>query len=289
MNINDGPLPRKFIVQFNLDIGCNAGCFMCDKRIWDKRSNKTYINLIKLLRFLDPATVDRIKLLGGEPLLDKKGLLLFLKVCRLKGFYCLFPTNGSLFTTNYFDDLVRAGLRELTISLDSFRAEEHDTIRGLPGMFNRIICILKYIRKQYPDFRLNLNFLVLPQNINSLDGTISFAETLGINEFNVLYPQDFGKNFEKIQLTAFAREKIGSVKLLHSSSKMTIHWNPCNVREDFLCSYKPDKISIFEDGAINFCDHHPFKKKYKLDRPLREILEEPEIKDFLNEHLYAVS
>lgn len=285
MNTSDCLPARKLTVQFNLSIGCNASCFMCDKRIWNKKSNKTYSNLTKLLRFLDPITVGRIKLLGGEPLLDKKGLLLFLKICRLKGFYCFFPTNGSLFTKDYFDTLVHAGLRELAISLDSFRAEEHDAIRGLPGMFNRIINILKYIRKQYPDFRLNLNFLILPQNINSLDGTISLAETLEINEFNVLYPQDFGKNFEKIQLTAFARQKIESVKLLHSSSRMAIHWNPCNVKEDFLCPYQPDKISIFEDGAINFCDHYPFKKKYKLDRPLRKILEEPEIKNFLNEQL----
>jgi|GEM_PF-6528488 len=279
----------KFTVQFNLSIGCNATCFMCDRRVWGAKSKKTYRNLIKLLDFLDPDTVERVKLLGGEPLLDKKGLLLFLRVCRLKGFYCLFPTNGSLFTNDYFDKLVQAGLRELTISLDSFRAQEHDAIRGLPGMFKRIISILRYIRKRYPDFKLSLNFLILPQNIDSLDGTIALAETLKINEFNVLYPQDFGKNFDKIHLTADAKDKIEAVKLRYASSTMAINWNPCNVREDFLCSYQPNKLSVFEDGAINFCDHYPFKNKYKLDRPLKKILQEPEIRDFLSEHSLAAS
>ncbi len=229
MNNNGSPPPRKLTVQFSLSIGCNAHCFMCDQRIPDKKSHKTYSHLIKLLCFLDPVTVGRIKLLGGEPLLDKKGLLVFLKICRLKGFHCSFPTNGSLLTKTYFDAMLRCGLDELTVSLDSFRADEHDTIRGLPGLFNHIMDILKYIRKHYPNFRLNLNFLVLPQNINSLDQTICLAEILGIHSFNVLYPEDFGKNFEHIRLTAFAQQKITFLKSHHPSSGMAIHWNPCNV------------------------------------------------------------
>ena len=282
MNTNDYPLPRKLTVQFSLSIGCNANCLMCDKRIPNKKSNKTYSNLIKLLHFLDPVTVGRIKLLGGEPLLDKKGLLLFLKICRLKGFYCFFPTNGALLTKAYFDAMVQAGLRELTISLDSFRAEEHDAVRGLPGLFNHIIGILNYIRKHYPHFRISLNFLVLPQNIDSLDQTISLAETLGINTFNVLYPENFGKNFEQIQLTALAEQKIESIKLRPASSRIVINWNPCNVQADPTCCWQPDKISIFENNDILFCDRYPFKKKYKLDQPLKTILKKPEINNFLN-------
>lgn len=282
MNTNDYPHPRKLTVQFNLNIGCNADCFMCDKRIRNKKSNKTYSHLIRLLHFLDPATVDRIKLLGGEPLLDKKGLLCFLKICHLKGFYCFFPTNGSLLTKAYFDAMVRAGLCELTISLDSFRAEEHDAIRGLAGLFNHIIEILTYIKTQYPNFKLNLNFLVLPQNINSLYQTVCLAETLGIHSFNVLYPENFGKNYEQIRLTAFAEQKINSIKSRHPSSRTAIHWNPCDIKAYPACRHQPDKIIIFENSDIKFCDHYPFKEKYKLDQPLRIILKKPEINNFLN-------
>lgn len=282
MSANDSPYLRKLTVQFSLSIGCNANCLMCDKRIPTQKSNKTYRHLIKLLRFLDPVTVGRIKLLGGEPLLDKKGLLFFLKACRLKGLHCFFPTNGSLLTKAYFNAMLRAGLDELTISLDSCRADEHDTIRGLPGLFNHIIDILKYIRKHYPDFRLHLNFLVLPQNIDSLTSTIRLAETLKVNSFNVLYPEDFGKNFEQIQLTASTRQKIKSIQSLHKKSAMAIHWNPCNVTTNPACCRQPDKIIILENGDIDFCEHYPFKKKYKLNRPLKTILKEPEVTRFLN-------
>ncbi|MBF0504781.1 MAG: radical SAM protein [Candidatus Omnitrophica bacterium] len=255
---------------------------MCDKRIRYKKSNKTYSNLIKLLCFLDPLTVRRIKLQGGEPLLDQKGLLLFLKICRLKGFHCFFPTNGSLLTKDFFCAMVRAGLCELTVSLDSWRAQEHDAIRGIQGLFDHIIHILTYIRKHYPSFKLELNFLALPQNIHSLDKTISLAKTLGINTFNILYPENFGKNFGQIQLTASARQKIKSILLRRQSSRMPIHWNARNIKDDAACLWQPDKIIIFENGDINFCEHFPFKKKYTLDQPLRMILKKPEIKNFFN-------
>jgi MoaA/NifB/PqqE/SkfB family radical SAM enzyme len=282
MNISEYPPARKLTVQFNLSIGCNANCFMCDKRVRNEKSKSTYIRLIKLLRFLDPVTVSRIKLLGGEPLLDKKGLLLFLKICRLKGFYCFFPTNGSLITKSYFDAMVQAGLGELTISLDSFDAKEHDAIRGLTGMYKRIIDNLVYIRKHYPKFKLALNFLVLPQNINSLDKTISFAETLGINEFNILHPENFGKNFEQIQLSESSKEKMEYIKSSRPSQKMSINWNPCGVKETPACFCQPNKIIIFEDSDINFCNHYPFRKKYKLNQHISRILNEPEVKDYMN-------
>lgn len=282
MNCPPTPRHQKFTVQFNLDIGCNANCFMCDKRIRIKRSRNTYKNLINYLQFLDPDMINNIKLQGGEPLLDKNGLLLFLKNCRSKGFQCVFPTNGSLLTQSFTDSLILMGLREITISLDSYKAEEHDKIRGLPGMYKRIVSNLMYIRKQYPNLKLYLNFLVLPQNIDSLEKMISFSVKLGITGLNVLYVEDFGRNFDKIQLSPLNKNKLESMKSAHISSKIIINWNPCSVHQEPGCYCRPNKIIVFEEGDINFCEHYPFTKKYFLDRPLQDILEEQEIKQFLN-------
>jgi MoaA/NifB/PqqE/SkfB family radical SAM enzyme len=222
--------------------------------------------------------------MGGEPLLDKKRLLLFLRLCHLKGFRCVFPTNGSLLTRPYFKQLLHAGLSELTISLDSYCAEEHDAIRGFPGLFDHVVTIIKHIKRDHPSFKINQNFVVLPQNINSLMRTISFSEELGIDSFIVLYPENFGKNFEKIQLTALNWQKIGSLRSqLPPSRKMHINWNPLNTKEIPGCTFQPEKIRILENGNIKLCDHYPFKRTYKLDRPLKLLLQEDEIQRFLSD------
>jgi len=77
-----------------------------------------------------------ITLFGGEPLLFP-GCVELIRYIKNKGLHCLMITNGSLLE-RYAQDIVSAGLDELNLSLDGGSAL-HDEIRGMPGLFSRIM------------------------------------------------------------------------------------------------------------------------------------------------------
>jgi len=84
-----------------------------------------------------------ITLFGGEPLLHR-GCAEIIKYIKQKGMHCLLITNG-FFAGDYAADIVDSGLDELNVSLDG-SAELHDAIRGMPGVYSRIVTGLKKIR-----------------------------------------------------------------------------------------------------------------------------------------------
>ena len=75
---------------------------------------------------------------GGEPLLRADRFELIAHVNQRKAMPILF-TNGLLLTAENVERLADAGLYTLFLSLDSPSAEEHDRLRGIPGLFNRAV------------------------------------------------------------------------------------------------------------------------------------------------------
>jgi len=59
--------------------------------------------------------------------------------------HCLLITNGSMIEESA-KDIVESGLDELNISLDGGK-ELHDEIRGLPGLFEKIVKGLKKVQR----------------------------------------------------------------------------------------------------------------------------------------------
>ncbi len=85
-----------------------------------------------------------ITLFGGEPLLHS-GCVDLVKHIKSKGMHCLVITNGFLLE-ELAEELAGSGLDELNVSLDGNR-ELHDSIRGMPGLFDKIMAGLKKIHE----------------------------------------------------------------------------------------------------------------------------------------------
>ena len=75
---------------------------------------------------------------GGEPLLRADIFELIAHVNQRKAMPIMF-TNGLLLTSENVQRLVDAGLYTVFLSLDSPSAEEHDRLRGIPGLFDRAV------------------------------------------------------------------------------------------------------------------------------------------------------
>ena len=75
---------------------------------------------------------------GGEPLLRADIFELIAQVNQRKAMPIMF-TNGLLLTSENIQRLVDAGLYTVFLSLDSPSADEHDRLRGIPGLFDRAV------------------------------------------------------------------------------------------------------------------------------------------------------
>jgi MoaA/NifB/PqqE/SkfB family radical SAM enzyme len=75
---------------------------------------------------------------GGEPMLRSDIFELVSRVDHRKAMPIMF-TNGSLLSKENVDRLVDAGIYTVFLSLDAASAEEHDRLRGIPGLFDTAV------------------------------------------------------------------------------------------------------------------------------------------------------
>jgi MoaA/NifB/PqqE/SkfB family radical SAM enzyme len=165
---------------------CNLQCKMCGQ--WgregvSKRQSAQYIqaelSLNELQLIIDDTASFKpnITLFGGEPLLHP-GFPEIIKYIKQKGIHCLVVSNGFLLE-ELAEGIVDSGLDELNVSLDGNSAL-HDQIRGMPGLFDKIMHGLKQInyfktRKNKHKPLINLQCTITQYNYKYLEQLIDVA------------------------------------------------------------------------------------------------------------------
>ncbi len=159
---------------------CNLHCQMCGQ--WGeggvtKTQGQEYIrqelSFDELSAVIDNVSAFRpsVTLFGGEPFLHRDCLRL-IRYIKQKNMHCLVITNGSLIE-NIAEEIVNSGLDELNVSLDG-KEELHDRIRGMPGLFEKIVSGLKKVN-YFKDQRnkekplINLQCTINQQNYKYLE------------------------------------------------------------------------------------------------------------------------
>ncbi|MDD5566538.1 MAG: radical SAM protein [Candidatus Omnitrophica bacterium] len=152
---------------------CNLRCKMCGQ--WGeagvtKRESQEFIrrelSLPQLKAIIDAVSsfLPNITLFGGEPLLHT-GCIELIRYITQKRMHCLMITNGSMLK-EHASEIVRAGLDELNISLDG-NSSLHDEIRGMPGLFERIMAGIKEINRYKQELATKKPFINLQCTINA--------------------------------------------------------------------------------------------------------------------------
>lgn len=126
---------------------------------------------------------------GGEPTLYKR---LFDLIRHAKGFgwHVVLKTNGGVIDDAYADQLLRAGLDAVQISLYASTAELHDEMRRASGIWQRATgAIRSFVRKQseYPDFRVNSQTTLTRANYQDFPALLALNRELGVQELLVSY------------------------------------------------------------------------------------------------------
>ncbi|NHJ23205.1 MAG: radical SAM protein [Candidatus Lokiarchaeota archaeon] len=285
---------KPFIFHFLTTLKCNCSCETC---LWKDNQKKDELSLEEIKRIYREAKEAGFIvtiLWGGEPLIRKD----IVEIIKFVKNTCEFTIVG-IVTNGWFlpQKIKEIGndLDFVLISLDSPRLEEHDNIRGLKGLYNKIMESINIIKNCYPYISLQFSFSISKYNINRVEEMIQLSNKMDIpvafNIINTIRHFSTGSIDEKGSLSATddeintAFEKI--LKAKRSGSKIV---NSEPYLNHFIGGKKPydchtKKIFMFvnSNGDIENC--------LKLDKPianLREIsvnkvLQLPIFKNFIEE------
>ena len=149
---------------------CNAKCTFCD--YWKEKVPEVEIDYSSLQKLIKPLV---ISITGGEPLL-KQNLTSIIKDLRRNdsAVYILMITNGALLTYEKALELKKAGLNQLSISLD-YLGEKHGQHRGIPGLYEKITKLLPQISKIGFDL-VAFNTVIMDDNLGDIPKIVELAK-----------------------------------------------------------------------------------------------------------------
>lgn len=143
------PRPSPIAMTFAITYRCQCNCVHCSAGRHIKKGVKelTTEEAKKVIDDSQKLGVSILAFTGGEPLLREDLFELISHVDKRKAFPIMF-TNGQFLTDDNVQKLVDAGLYSLFVSIDSPNPEEHDALRGMPGLYKTAINGLKKMKSK---------------------------------------------------------------------------------------------------------------------------------------------
>ncbi len=161
---------------------CMLKCKMCYKWQTDTSNEDTpsvgqYKNFIANLREL--VNDDFIIHFGGGEALLFEGVLDLVGFCAKKGFKTNIASNGWLINEEMAKRIVDSGLTEINLSLDSLDEDVDDYLRGVKGVYRRVMQAIEFLSKYCKNTRIGICTVIYDLN---LDGIISLADWANKND-----------------------------------------------------------------------------------------------------------
>jgi len=122
-------------LRVSLTDQCNLRCFYCTpKSIDDKLAAGELLSYEELLRVIEIAAglgIRKVRLTGGEPLVRRDITGFIDRLTRLDGIEEVRITTNGILLADKSEDLYKAGIRKLNISLDTLKPERFREITGV--------------------------------------------------------------------------------------------------------------------------------------------------------------
>lgn len=167
-------------LQCNLScLHCGSDC-VCDNSTKDNELSPERIiaELESIAEAYDPRTIT-LAIIGGEPLMRKDDILTVGRMAAEMGYNWGIVTNALLLDPQTVQDLQRAGLNTISISLDGLE-QEHDALRRHPGAFRKTVEAIRCLLANPFYRKFDIICCVSTININSIPEFIEFLITLGV-------------------------------------------------------------------------------------------------------------
>ena len=116
------------------------------------------------------------------------------------------PSVTDRLTREFLEELYEMGVRSVSISLDGAGPESHDTLRGIPGHFDKTIEALHMMRDM--GFRLQVNTTVMRHNAEELADIFSLLRETGVSIWEVFFLVGVGRGVEILEVNSRDAEDI---------------------------------------------------------------------------------
>ncbi len=111
---------------------------------------------------------------GGEALLSNNVLDL-VKLCIDKGFLTNIASNGWLIDEAMAKKIALSGLNEINLSLDSLNENTHDYLRGVKGVYRRVMSAIEHISKYCKNTKIGICSVIYDCNLDELLPLLEWA------------------------------------------------------------------------------------------------------------------
>lgn len=174
---------------------CNLRCRQC--HLWQSRDSENTLTTEERIRLVEEmgalSSGGTIVLTSGETMLKGEEFFALTSACRRLGLHCFVNTNGTCLNGRNVGRLLREGPSTLSISVDSHRPELHDWLRGVPGIFDRVVDGIRRLisqRDMSHEIKVQMMSILFDRNIREIEDYVTFATELGVDGvvFQVLAP-----------------------------------------------------------------------------------------------------
>lgn len=254
------------VVQLSLTNKCQYNCRYCGVKYLNRAINEelSLPQIKEIFNDFKIAGVKCVDLSGGEPTL-RKDLFEIIKLGKSYGFEMVLETNGALLNYNYLEDLKKANIDTIFLSLDDYVENNHDKGVGLKGSFQKAVKALNYCK----ELNLNVHTSIVPKSreyfINGdINRYIKFCLDNGAKKIRILFPsyvgncssekKEFCSKKEELNLLKFIEEKFYDYVYVESalSELKTII-----SEKEVLCPAKICFCYVLGNGLVTPCPYLP--------------------------------
>lgn len=113
---------------------------------------------------------------GGGEALSMPGILEMVRHAKGLGFKTTMASNGYLINKEMAIKIADSGLDAVSLSLDSHRPQLHDKMRGVEGVYQRVMDAIDNITKYSKHTRKGLCCIIMDENIDDILPLVYFAD-----------------------------------------------------------------------------------------------------------------
>ncbi len=254
-------LPLINVVQLTLTNRCQCNCKHCgvSKLREVIKGELTFEQIDLLFRDFKLAGCVVVDLFGGEPTL-RRDLFEIIERGKSYGFMVSLETNGYVIDQPYMERLAAAGLDQIYLSLDDYRAETHDEIRRKKGSFDRAVRALELGAKS----GIIMHVSTVPQSPRFFtDGEINrfmqFVLDHGAEQVRLLLPRFVGDSIREGSGPMCAGEERDLFTHVSPEylSCIYLHTPGTPLGEKNICTAKQVFCHIMANGWMAPCPYFP--------------------------------
>lgn len=253
-------IKRPFLLNHKINIACDCRCRFCSS--WQiEEEPETLLSRVEIESLLDRAAQAGMlsySVWGGEPLLREDAPQIMAHAKKRK-FFTTISTNAGLLRERA--DEFTASTDLFLVSLDGI-GKTHDKVRGLPGLFDKVVEGTRYLRGKGARVRLYYN--VNTMTAGDVEEAARLARELKVSIF--YFPMVrfagyndkllLGREEEKEVFGRIIRLKAGGYPVVNLGSYLRLIRD--GQKTD--CNFPEFHVYVDYDGALYSCDLGPDHK-----------------------------